>query len=100
MEKWVGLCSPSVCVSPCWGRLCLTTSPLPGAGGEPACPSYLCRSTFLRATFLQVVFSSCSSDAGLGLWKGSWLGPWPGLLSDTPGDVLLLLPAAAGLLET
>lgn len=25
MEKWVGLCSPSMCVSPCWGQLCLTS---------------------------------------------------------------------------
>lgn len=39
--------------------------------GRAARTNYLCQRAFLKALFLQVVFSSCSSESGLGVWKVS-----------------------------
>lgn len=66
------------------------------SGREPARTNYLREGTFLKASFLRVVFSSGSSDAGLGVWKVSLLGPWPRLFSNTSTGMLLLHPEGAG----
>jgi len=105
MEKWVGLCSPTTCVyrvlgtAPANEHLRSQEQAEVQPSRETACTDYLCKSTFLKASFLSVVFSSCSSDAGLEVWKVSRLGPWPRLFSNTSSDVLLLLQEEAGLLE-
>lgn len=57
-KKWVGLCSPTMCVytvlvtAPANEHLHSQEQAEVQSGRETACTNYLCKSTFLKASFL------------------------------------------------